>query len=378
MKRLIYVDFENVSTSGLTGLLKLDAKDHVKIFLGPKCSKFSLIEADTILHCNAAVELITNDQIAKNALDFIIMVHLGYDIAKKAAKAYYIISNDKGYEPAIKEMQSMTGEHIFRLPDIAEVIGRNDVPGGLFGGLFAKKAVVENATEHEVIERGKSKKTGANGKKPSGNGPKNDNRSNDRNNRNNGKPNAPKNAPKNTSDNRKNPKNTKPVKTETRPNPKNHTVSRSTNEPRPVKPLVEEEEMDNLSVSELVKEMDKAPVKKKENASQAPKKQEAEHAPEHTPAPLNEEERTMVERIIGESKTKEEFHNNLMSTMRENDRATDIYKMERAHFNRVVKEREQAEKAAAAKTGNETLEKPETQTFVKTGETAETVLTTEE
>lgn len=156
MKRIIYIDFENVSTAGLSGILDLNEKDHVKIFLGPKCSKLSLIEAEAILHCHATVELITNDQIGKNALDFIIMVHMGYDIAKKAGKAFYIISNDKGYEPAIHEMQSMTGYTIERLSDIRQVLNEEEpAKGGLFG-LFGKKAKqVQNTTEHEVYEKGK-------------------------------------------------------------------------------------------------------------------------------------------------------------------------------------------------------------------------------
>ncbi len=156
MKRIIYIDFENVSTAGLSGILDLTEKDHVKIFLGPKCSKLSLIEAEAILHCHATVELITNDQIGKNALDFIIMVHMGYDIAKKAGKAFYIISNDKGYEPAIHEMQSMTGYTIERLSDIRQVLNEEEpAKGGLFG-LFGKKAKqVQNTTEHEVYEKGK-------------------------------------------------------------------------------------------------------------------------------------------------------------------------------------------------------------------------------
>ncbi len=157
MKRIIYIDFENVSTAGLNGILDLNEKDHVKIFLGPKCSKLSLIEAEAILHCNATVELITNDQIGKNALDFIIMVHMGYDIAKKAGKAFYIISKDKGYEPAIHEMQSMTGYTIERLQDIKEVLTRDAQAGkgSLFGFLNKKEPQVENTTEHEVYEKGK-------------------------------------------------------------------------------------------------------------------------------------------------------------------------------------------------------------------------------
>ena len=161
MKRVLYVDFENVSSAGLAGVLKLTNRDEVKIFLGPKCSKMSLIEAESILHCDATVELIKNDQIGKNALDFIIMVHLGYDIAKHEGDAFFIISNDKGYEPAIHEMQSKTGETIERYPDIEHVIARKDETPGLFARLFGKKKpVVENTTEHEVLRKGS--RTGSN------------------------------------------------------------------------------------------------------------------------------------------------------------------------------------------------------------------------
>ena len=164
MKRILYVDFENVSSAGLTGMSDLTTDDEVKIFLGPKCSKMSLIEADNIFHGDATVELIKNDQIAKNALDFIIMVHLGYDVAKKAGDLFFIISNDKGYDPAIHEMQVMTGETIARYQDIAQVIKRNDVKPGLLARLFGRKKVettddTANATEHEVLKKGHRSRT---------------------------------------------------------------------------------------------------------------------------------------------------------------------------------------------------------------------------
>ena len=171
MKRVLYVDFENVSSAGLNGVLKLTKNDEVKIFLGPKCSKMSLIEAESILHCDATVELIKNDQIGKNALDFIIMVHLGYDIAKREGDAFFIISNDKGYEPAIHEMQSKTGETIERYPDIEHVIARKDEAPGLFARLFGKKKpVVENTTEHEVLKKGNRTGGGRSTSSRSGNG----------------------------------------------------------------------------------------------------------------------------------------------------------------------------------------------------------------
>ena len=162
MKRVLYIDFENVSQQGLRGIQKLTKNDLVRIFLGPKCSKMSLIDADMVFHCDATVELITNDQIGKNALDFIIMVHLGYDIAKKTGNAYYVVSNDKGYEPAINEMKSMTGCTIERLPDVDAVIARGgEVKTGLLSFLtrIAPTPVADNTTQHEVLGKGAKKTT---------------------------------------------------------------------------------------------------------------------------------------------------------------------------------------------------------------------------
>lgn len=162
MKRVLYIDFENVSQQGLRGIQHLTKNDLVRIFLGPKCSKMSLIDADMVFHCDATVELITNDQIGKNALDFIIMVHLGYDIAKKAGNAYYVVSNDKGYEPAINEMKSMTGCTIERLPDVDAVIARGgEVKTGIFSFLHrvAPMPVADNTTQHEVLGKGQKKTT---------------------------------------------------------------------------------------------------------------------------------------------------------------------------------------------------------------------------
>jgi len=162
MKRVLYIDFENVSQQGLRGIQKLTKNDLVRIFLGPKCSKMSLIDADLVFHCDATVELIKNDQIGKNALDFIIMVHLGYDIAKKTGNAYYVVSNDKGYEPAINEMKSMTGCTIERLPDVDAVIARGgEVRTGLLAFLHrvAPTPVADNTTQHEVLGKGTHKTT---------------------------------------------------------------------------------------------------------------------------------------------------------------------------------------------------------------------------
>ena len=122
MKRAIYVDYENVSLHGLEAIEQLGGDDSVKIFIGTQSTRLSMEDADRIFNCKAKVELITNKYIGKNALDFIIMVYMGYDIAKGLANAYFVVSNDKGYDPAIYQMRKLSGLTVQRKSDISFVL----------------------------------------------------------------------------------------------------------------------------------------------------------------------------------------------------------------------------------------------------------------
>ncbi len=155
MKRAIYVDYENVSLNGLTCVEKLTKDDVVKIFIGKQSAKLSMSDADRIFNCNAAIELITNQYIGKNALDFIIMVHLGYDIAKEIADEYFIISKDKGYDPAILEMKKKNGSTIKRCDDINMVVESERTLGKAILGLFKKNKEKESpdTTEHTILSK---------------------------------------------------------------------------------------------------------------------------------------------------------------------------------------------------------------------------------
>ncbi|MBO4697335.1 MAG: hypothetical protein J5643_08665 [Lachnospiraceae bacterium] len=412
MKRILYVDFENVSSAGLNGIQKLTDNDEVKIFLGPKCSKMSLIEAESVLHCDATVVLIKNDQIGKNALDFIIMVHLGYDIAKRQGDAFFIISNDKGYEPAIHEMQSKTGEMIERFADIEQAAARKVEKTGWFARLFKKKKpVVENTTEHEVLN--KKGRTGGHGSNSSRNGSgsgarngsKNQSasRPNDNRNgagstrpaggRNDNRPRngAPNNARTNNAQNSvKKPDNTaaktpnvkvvtaksgaenaaakkpavtaksgaetkvvtaksgidskttpdskpvtvkvaaeaKPVQKPAVPAPKapeTKAPETKANAPKPVSSSLitsDDSYLDDLSIADLRAKLN---VKK-----EAPAAQSAKAAPK--PAAkleMTDAERDLVNRALDETDNLGDFHNYILKELRDNDRATEIYKAEK-------------------------------------------------
>lgn len=157
MKRAIYVDYENVNISGLKGIEELTHDDVVKIFIGAQASKLTMVDANRIFNCEASVELITNKYIGKNALDFIIMVHMGYDIAQGLAKSYYIISKDKGYDPAIHEMRKMSGLTVARREDIVAVLDEKKSFGRKIKGIlgFGKVKETPDTTEHTVVGKGK-------------------------------------------------------------------------------------------------------------------------------------------------------------------------------------------------------------------------------
>ena len=427
MKRILYVDFENVSSAGLNGILKLTKNDEVKIFLGPKCSKMSLIEAESVLHCDATVELIKNDQIGKNALDFIIMVHLGYDIAKGTGDFFFIISNDKGYEPAIHEMQSMTGDVIERYPDIEHVIARKDEKPGFFAKLFGKKTqVVDNTTEHEVLNKkgrtgtrsgnGGSHANGHTGTRTDGNHGRTytpDNRYVNRNrgNNRNGAPRtgttaapqqtqqrkntAPQQAAQKKQDNRPAVKDTtataangkdtaaevkKPVTVKAAAEPKqtvvttnqtpvatrqtpaetkqaNIAVTKAANKTpnsvteqkqtavKTVSPIAVSDDsyLDDLSIADLRAQLN---VKKEASAGQGAKvasastqTAKASTKPAEQPAraqskpaakvEMTDAERDLVNRALAETDNLGDFHNYILKELRDNDRATEIYKAEK-------------------------------------------------
>lgn len=374
MKRLLYVDFENVSSAGLNGVLKLTKNDEVKIFLGPKCSKMSLIEAESILHCDATVELIKNDQIGKNALDFIIMVHLGYDIAKNAADRFFIISNDKGYEPAIHEMQSKTGEIVERYADIEQVIARKEEKTGFFASIFRKnKAVVENTTEHEVLNKKSRSSRNASqsgqssynrGSSANRSGHQNGaNRSDHRNNRNDNRnegrsegrnDNRRSNANRDNRNNRK--QNQAPREERVNVVKQNESTAElvkpvtavaHVNAPKPpkkqpapaVKVNTDDSYLDDLSIADLRAQL--IPANDSTEVEYSKGKQKQSDLPRRkgnrrTHAVLTDAEKDLVSRALKDTSNLGDFHNYILKELHDNDRATEIYKSEKHRVKKVV------------------------------------------
>lgn len=370
MRRVLYVDFENVSSAGLNGLQKLTDRDEVKIFLGPKCSKMSLIEAETILH-DPKVELIKNDQIGKNALDFIIMVHLGYDIAKREGDAFFIISNDKGYDPAILEMRSRTGETVERCADIEQAVSRKEEKTGLFARLFGKKKpVVENTTEHEVISKknrggarngnnprsgaghGNTARTGSNGTRGNSrnNSGNNRNAANSQNRNNAANQSAKKPAAANVKEapkpaQKQAPKQAAPAAKQAQTQaPKQAQAQKPAPKPTP-KPVVtpavslpDDSYLDNMSIADLRAQLSvtstsatlkAVPQSGRSGSDSAPKPAQPKRPANSNKTEMTDAEKDLVNRALAETDNLGDFHNYILKELHDNDRATEIYKSEK-------------------------------------------------
>ena len=380
MKRLFYVDFENVSTAGLSGMLKLTKNDYVKSFFGPKCAKMSLGEAESVFQADVTVQTIKNDQISKNALDFIIMVHLGYDVAKREADRFFIISNDKGYDPAILELKSRTGEVIERYPDIAQALARKEEKTGLFDFLFHKKTpVVENTTEHEFVnKKGKTNgrynnsqnRGGANrsGSQSNRNGGRNYSQGNRNNGTGTGNRTAQKPAqgrtdvrnpqirkpqqgtvrvePKTAVKPEENPKTEpvvrtevqKPVETVKQTVTRKTVVKTETKKPEFSGAAMDDSYLDSLSIADLRAQLGTRPSKPEQPAQKpasAPAKAAAAK-PERKkePAVMSDAEKDLVNRALAETDNLGDFHNYILKELHDNDRATEIYKSEKHRVGR--------------------------------------------
>lgn len=122
MKKIFFIDFENVGLNGLIGIEYLGEDDCVLIFSGQKSPKLSLEDANRIYNSAVKVDIYINSLSRKNAIDFIISSYLGYYIGTNAYDSYSIISKDKGYEPAISAIFELTSVDVSLEKDIISVI----------------------------------------------------------------------------------------------------------------------------------------------------------------------------------------------------------------------------------------------------------------
>lgn len=92
------IDFENVTSAGISGIQRLSKEDKVYIFYTVNAANMSFAAHMNLLSSPAEVIYYNVTSGGKNALDFQLASFLGYLISKGEDKDFYIISNDKGYD----------------------------------------------------------------------------------------------------------------------------------------------------------------------------------------------------------------------------------------------------------------------------------------
>lgn len=95
------VDYENVPNTGIDGIENLTTSDNVIIFLNEN----NTFKAKTHIKLENAVakkDYIFVTSKSANALDFQLVAYLGMLCAEKPQERYVIVSNDQGYDAAIK------------------------------------------------------------------------------------------------------------------------------------------------------------------------------------------------------------------------------------------------------------------------------------
>lgn len=92
------VDFENVTSAGISGVQKLAKEDRVYIFYTANAANMSFAAHLNLLSSPAEIIYYNVSSGGKNALDFQLSSFLGYLISQGQDKQFYIISNDRGYE----------------------------------------------------------------------------------------------------------------------------------------------------------------------------------------------------------------------------------------------------------------------------------------
>ncbi len=118
MKRVFFVDYENVDTGGLDGLSKLATQDEVYIFYSEKHSRMTFGLHRRICDSKSSFLYRKVQATEKNALDKELMKEAEIVVADKMAD-YYIISKDKGYKSFIQR-KVIEGYKIDLFPTISE------------------------------------------------------------------------------------------------------------------------------------------------------------------------------------------------------------------------------------------------------------------
>ena len=96
--KLIFVDYENVSIKGLSGIENLGEDSIVYLFYSENTAHLPMATVAALNNSGAEVKYILT-RVGKNALDFTLSSVLGFVIKERLQEdTFYIVSKDKGFD----------------------------------------------------------------------------------------------------------------------------------------------------------------------------------------------------------------------------------------------------------------------------------------
>lgn len=118
MKRIFYIDIENVGMKEISRIRELKETDKVILFINKNEKELYKKVCFELSGSKAAVEIQTFNSRVKNALDFQICLSIGM-FTEQISGEIYIVSKDKGYESAIEFFKNQ-GKTIKGMKDFKE------------------------------------------------------------------------------------------------------------------------------------------------------------------------------------------------------------------------------------------------------------------
>ncbi len=121
------IDYENVKSEGIRGILQLCDQDSVIIFYSHNADTLTFETMDMIFGSKATVRKYKIVRGGKNALDFQLSTYLGYLIHEGKDSCFYIISKDNGFQHVVefwKRTFNYDG-YVYCFPTIADAYAKH-------------------------------------------------------------------------------------------------------------------------------------------------------------------------------------------------------------------------------------------------------------
>ena len=110
-----YIDFENVGSTGLVGIESLTENDCVRIYYSNN-PNVDMYTVENIIHSSAKIQFVKLPDSLKmmnlsNALDIVLLTDISRIAGTLGSNYAVVISNDKGYDSVISELNQTNQTH---------------------------------------------------------------------------------------------------------------------------------------------------------------------------------------------------------------------------------------------------------------------------